>query len=661
MTERVKRMLEILKSREYRKNRSVVELDIDDIVKDMSYAEQKAYALIIMLDNEEPVLHEGDRIGFYRHRSKSPSSNFSIDGNFTPNYERYLREGFGGVYEKLKSQQTSAEGDRRIFIDTALMQLDSFFNYCKRLRDVASGDLKDVLLRLPQNAPQSYYEALVMLKAIIYFLRCADVAHVTLGRFDQYMYSFYKMDVERGMSHDEFLELTEEFFVSINFDGDLYPGMQTGDNGQSMVLGGIDMQGRSMFNELSKICMEASMDLNLIDPKINLRVNKDTPMSIYLLGTQMTKMGLGFPQYNNDDIIIDGLISLGYTPEEAYNYAVAACWEYIVPNAYDVPNIGTMNFPKVINDTIYAHLAESESFDEFKEYVSAAIEAECDRLVDEANGCEYTPNTTLSLFCDPCIDQGKDYSTHCAYHNNFGFHGAGIANAADALAAVKKLVFEEKSLTAETLMAALDADFEGYEDVHKKLTICPKMGNNDDYVDLLGCYLMEQFCEHMNGRQNARGGICRAGTGSAMEYILSSKDVGATADGRRANTPYSSSFSPAITTRLDGPLSTILSFTKFDMKKIVNGGPLTMEIHDTTFRNDYGIEKVAQLVKMFIELGGQQLQLNAINRDRLLDAQKHTENYPNLIVRVWGWSGYFGELDIEYQNHIISRTEFMVV
>ncbi len=152
----------------------------------------------------------------------------------------------------------------------------------------------------------------------------------------------------------------------------------------------------------------------------------------------------------------------------------------------------------------------------------------------------------------------------------------------------------------------------------------------------------------------------RSGGGSAMEYLWSAAKVAATADGRYAYTPYSSSFSPAITTRLNGPLSVIQSFTKYNMTRAINGGPLTMEVHDTTFRNEYGIEKVAALVKAFIDLGGHQLQLNSINRDRLVAAQKHPELYPNLIVRVWGWSGYFNELDIDYQNHVIKRTEFQM-
>ena len=186
------------------------------------------------------------------------------------------------------------------------------------------------------------------------------------------------------------------------------------------------------------------------------------------------------------------------------------------------------------------------------------------------------------------------------------------------------------------------------------------MGNNDDYVDDIAAVIMDVFTSNMNNRDNGRGGIWRAGTGSAMEYVYKGRNCPATADGRKAGDAYASSFSPSLDVKANGLLSIIQSFTKYDMTNIINGGPLTVEIHDTVFRNDEGIKKTALLVKSFILLGGHQLQLNSINRERLFDAQKHPEKYPNLIVRVWGWSGYFNELDIEFQNHVIRRMEYTV-
>jgi formate C-acetyltransferase len=247
-----------------------------------------------------------------------------------------------------------------------------------------------------------------------------------------------------------------------------------------------------------------------------------------------------------------------------------------------------------------------------------------------------------------------------ARYYNKGIHGTGLSNAIDALVAVKKVIFDDKTVTPDELLDALNADFEGYEDVRKILLDCPKMGNNDEYVDDVAKELIDYYAAAFNGRDNGQGGIWRAGSGSAQGYATHASETPATADGRKAGDYYACSFSPAITTKLNGPLSVIQSFTKFDLKKICNGGPLTMELHDTVFRNEEGEKKVAQLVKAFVALGGHQLQLNAINRDRLLDAKAHPEDHKNLIVRVWGWSGYFCELDTAYQDHIIRRTEFTV-
>ena len=430
-----------------------------------------------------------------------------------------------------------------------------------------------------------------------------------------------------------------------------------------MVLGGFDRDGQSMFNDLSLLCMDASLELKLIDPKINLRCGKNTPQWLYEYATKMTKQGLGFPQYCNDDIVVPGLVALGYDYEDALNYSVAACWEYIIPNcSYDVPNLQTMNFPLVVNRAIHRNLITARTFEELMETVKVEIIEECKALMEKGNikASNIHPMPLLSLLIDGCLEKGKDLTEWVAKYNCFGCHGAGIANAADALAAIKLLIYENKTLWKTELLAALDSDFKGSSSLQNTLLNCPKMGNNDDYVDEIASNLMEYFSSYLNGKPNKRGGFWRTGTGSAMEYIRRAKECPATADGRNAGEAYGCSFSPAVTTKLNGPLSVIASFTKFDMRKIINGGPLTMELHDTVFQHIEGKKKVAQLVRAFIELGGHQLQLNSINRKTLLDAQKHPENYPNLIVRVWGWSGYFCELDSAYQDHIIKRTEFTI-
>ncbi|MBQ7347086.1 MAG: pyruvate formate-lyase [Clostridia bacterium] len=675
MTERVQNLLSILQKREYRTWRVTNDLDINAEIKHLDRYHRDAYRFKIMLEHEKAVLFEGERIGFYRHAKDFPYYTRPEDGyisgwgfgNLTPNYERVLSQGLDAVLEEIREKRRTMDATHTSFLDALEMTVVAALALADRYREAAKAahpELYGALGQVPHKPPRSFYEACVFMKFIIFTLRCNANVHLTIGRFDQYMLPYYQADLDRGVAREDLLDILEEFFVSVNFDTDLYQGMQQGDNGQSVVLGGYDANGHDAFNDLSMLCMEASMELNLIDPKINLRVNKETPFSLYLLGTHMTKQGLGFPQYSNDDVVIDGLVKLGYDYEDAVNYTVAACWEFIIPGCgADIPNFITMNFPKVVNDTLHAELEGCENYDQLWEKVAQAIRAECDALMEEANTKSQFSTCArqspyLSLYIDGCLEKGLDFSDAAAKYNNYGCHGAGISNAADALAAVKKTVFEEKSIGKRELLDALERNFEGCEELRLRLLDCPKMGNNDDAVDDISIALMEIFSSYLNGKPNDRGGIFRAGTGSAMEYLLSASKVPATADGRRAFEPYASSFSPSLTARVNGPLSVLQSFTKFDMTKIINGGPLTIEIHDTTFRNEDGIEKVARLVQLFIRLKGHQLQINSINRDRLLDAQKHPEKYPNLIVRVWGWSGYFNELDLPYQNHIIRRAEF---
>lgn len=632
--------------------------NIEVLLKQLKDKQYKNYRV---KETEEPIVYPIDFFGFHIGSNRSYGKSC---GNVTPNYKRVMTMGFDALCEELRDNIAATDDEDKKAYGTAMLEsLYECIAVCDKYRETVKEQgntrLYQALLTVPHKPATTFFEACVFLKLCIYFLRISNIDHIGLGRFDQYMYSFYQSDRAAGVTDEEIFETIEAFFISINYDTDLYFGVQQGDNGQSLVLGGFDKEGNSVYNELSDMCMDASLELNLIDPKINLRVGKNTPHEIFVKATHLTKKGLGFPQYCNDDIVVPGLINLGYDIDDAINYVVAACWEYIIPGCgADYPNIRTMNFPLIVSNVVKEKLRDCNSFEELMQYVEQAIENECDHFVNTCRGVTIT-TPLLSVFTDSCTRNLTDMWHGGAKYLNFGCHGAGIANAADALCAIKICVFEEKSIAPDRLINVLDSNFEGYENIRNLLRTCPKMGNNDDKADDIAHRLMWCFSKNMNNRPNNIGGVWRAGTGSAMEYIKSAAKCPATADGRKASEPYSSSFSPSLDVKTSGLLSIMQSFTKFDMTKIINGGPLTLEIHDSVFRNDIGIEKIAQLVQVFIALGGHQLQLNAINRETLLDAQKHPEQYPNLIVRVWGWSGYFNELDTKYQNHIIRRCEYL--
>ena len=659
MTESTRKRLDELKSHEYRKNRRAISKP--SIPRSMNVREYVENFLKIT-EITRPIIHGSDDFGFCIGSSEIA---WAWCGNVSLNYYRIATEGLDSTRARVEESMSHTSDEERLEYGRAMLTcIDRMIEMSDEHRELARSmgkmRLYDALGKVPRKGAETFYEACVFLRLCTYFARAGFGNHLGFGRFDQSMYPFFERDLARGVSREELFETLENFFISLNYDSDIYQGIQQGDNGQSMVLGGFDEQGRSMYNELSEMCLRASLELDLIDPKINLRVGKGTPDSLYELGTLLTRRGLGFPQYCNDDVVVPGLIKLGYEPADAYNYTVAACWEFIAPNCgADVPNIDLFDFPDIVNKVAREHLRSSESFDAFLAAFDSEAVLECERIREKRHGRLETMSPIMSLMTDGCIEALGDMWTNAKYRN-FGCHGVGIANAADALAAIKLRVFDERSVSADELLAALDSNFENYAELRALLRSSPKMGDNDDYVDSLASHIMDVFSREMNGRDNGLGGVWRAGTGSAMEYVRRGEICGATADGRFAYDPYSSSFSPSLDVKNTGLLSIIQSFSKYNMENIINGGPLTLEIHDSVLRNDIGIGKVAALVKTFINLGGHQLQLNAVNRDKLLDAQKHPERYPGLIVRVWGWSGYFNELDVKYQNHIIRRTEHTV-
>lgn len=611
---------------------------------------------------EKPILLPEEKICFMRTVKKIPDC-FTEDeweqirkehyihelgymSNLSPNYESVLKTGL------LEKKKGADEYGKRI--------IDSIINLADRYREEAEKQgktkLVKVLTRIPRYGATNFYEALQFFRIIHFSLWLEGNYHNTVGRFDKYMYPYFKSDMEKGLySKESALEMVEDFFISFNKDSDLYAGVQQGDNGQSLVLGGVDENGDEVFNLLSELCLQASKNVMLIDPKINLRVNKQTPMKIFELGSELTKAGLGFPQYSNDDVVIDGLMKLGYDKDDACNYVTAACWEFIIPKyGGDVANIGALSFPKVIDIALHKHLENSGTFDEFKKNVKCEINNECNRICLGIQKLWFVPSPFMNVLMDGGIYE-------CGKYNNFGIHGTGIATAADSLAVIEKYIYDRKSVSKTEIIEAVDSNFSKHADLLPIFRYeAPKMGNDEDLPDMLAVELMNMFADSLEGRANCRGGKYRAGTGSAMYYLWHANEIGASPDGRRNGEPFGTNFSPGIFSRINGPFSVIKSFTKVDFTRAINGGPLTLEFAASMFKDSESVKKIASLVKSFIDMGGHQLQLNAVNTSEMKDAQIHPEKHRRLVVRIWGWSAYFVELDPEYQNHVLMRQQYTV-
>ncbi len=567
--------------------------------------------------------------------------------NICPDYISVISKGFTEL------RKTMDEYGRSV--------IDAMTKLCQSYKALAvlqgKSEIAKVLNRVPEYPAETFYEALQFFRILHFALWLEGDYHNTIGRFDKFMMPYLRHDLDNGiLTEEEAKILLEDFFLSFNIDSDLYPGIQQGDNGQSMMLGGLTEDGMEICNMLTIWCMEICGDLKLIDPKINLRVTKNTPISLFEKGTELTKMGLGFPQYSNDDVVIDGLVELGYDYKDAVNYSVAACWEFIIPGCgMEIANIAALSYPLCVDRAVRHALVYAKSFDDFLDAVKKEINAECDAITNSIKAVWFMPSPFMDL-----LYGGVDISKGAKY-NNFGIHGAGISCAADSLAAIEKYIYNEKRWTAVELLDALDNNYNGYDEMCAAFRYeAPKCGRDDNAADKNLVFLTSAFAEALCGRRNCRGGCWRAGTGSAMYYLWYANDIGASPDGRRKCEPFSANFSPSIFADIADPVGVIKSFTKPELKKVINGGPLTIEFSELIFTNADTVKKTAMLVKYFIANRGHQIQLNAVDRDKLLDAQRNPEKYKHLIVRVWGWSAYFCELDREYQDHVIKRHEYVI-
>ncbi|MBO5059332.1 MAG: pyruvate formate-lyase [Clostridia bacterium] len=654
-----KNLYEYILNKDHHKYRKEIEITF---YQDMTPIERMTYRFEEMCKSEAPVILENEQICFLRTTSNIPDifteeewanikSKYHIHelgylSNLSPNFEDTIKEGLLAKYE------TADEYGKRC-IDAILNLSD---RYKEEAKKQGRDDIASVLERVPRYGATNFREALQFFRIIHFSLWLEGNYHNTCGRFDKYMYPYLKADMDKGIYTEETaLELLEDFFLSFNKDSDLYVGVQQGDNGQSMVLGGMDENGNEVFNLLSKLCLKASENLLMIDPKINLRVNKNTPLEVYELGTRLTKAGLGFPQYSNDDVVVDGLLKLGYDLEDARNYAIAACWEFIIPKVgADVANIGALSFPKVVDKCLHNDLVNCDTFEEFIDCVKKEINIEADIICSSIKDLWFVPSPFMNVMMDCNIYEGGKY-------NNFGIHGTGIATGADSLAAIEKYVYNDKTISKRDLIEAVDSDFEKHSEILPLLRYeAPKMGNDDDGADEKAVMLLKAFSDSLKGRTNCRGGIFRAGTGSAMYYLWHADEIGASPDGRRKGEAFGTNFSASLFAKIKGPFSVIKSFTKPDFSGAINGGPLTLEFASSMFEDDDSINKVATLVKAYVDMGGHQLQLNAVNTELMKDAQAHPENHRQLVVRIWGWSAYFVELDKEYQDHVMMRQQYQV-
>ena len=411
------------------------------------------------------------------------------------------------------------------------------------------------------------------------------------------------------------------------------------------------------------MCLDATDRLDLIDPKISVRVHDGTPEKFMRAFCELIRKGEYQPGIYNDKAIIPALMRTGIPLEDARDYTNDGCSEILVqgktnPWAFEA-NILML---KCVERAVQG-LEEYGNFDELMAAVKEEISLATKMVISNVNllqagAPKISPNPLISATVIGCLEKNMDLTEGGAVYNSSAVCASGVADAADSLAAVKKLVFEEGTVDKRELLEALRDDFEGKERLRLMLlNRAPKFGNDDEYVDSIAAELVEHASQEVTKHGNPRGGHYNLGIFSYGNYISHGIVTGATPDGRKAGTGISPNFSPAPGRDMKGPFAVFRSTTRVNQQLTANGTALDLALHPSALRGPEGVEKLMALVRAFMKLGGIQVQFNIIDAEVLKAAKAEPEKYRNLTVRLWGFPAYFVRLPREFQDHLIARTD----
>ncbi len=615
-----------------------------------------------------------------------------------PGHHNVLAKGFNGIkvdagrkIDQLLAEGAGDESEQVQFLKAVEIVCDAVVMFAARYADEAErlaavetdrqrkGELEaiaKVCRNVPGNVPRSFHEAL----QAVFFTHMVAWSEggylVPLGRFDQYVYPFYKADIDSGaITPDEAQELLDCLFVKFNTDQDKTHGKPSyyADTGCTMVLGGQTPAGDDATNDVTYMVLKGVETVRMADPKLRARFHTGSPDEYVRAACELIKQGMGTPSIENDETIIPALEKLGYRTEDARDYAIAGCWEIITPGRSSEKQGGAVKMPYclewVFNDGANfisgqkwgadtPELASLATFDDFFEAFRKQIAYYVSRMVENHNKAEWAPMPFISATLDDCIEQAKDICDGGARYNDIGFQLTGIANMADALLVIKRLVYEDKKLTLQEMRDILISNYEGREDLRQRiLTKFAKFGNDDDEVDLLAGEIGRCFAGEVSRHRTRLGGHFRPRISTGGDHAFT-KAFGASPDGRKAGERFAVSASPAPGRDLKGPTAVIKSVAKLDLETSNGGANLDMMFHPAALAGNEGTEKLMALVRTFVQLGGMQLQVNVVSNETLTEARKHPEDYRHLVVRVYGFTTYFTQLLPELQDHLITRSEY---
>jgi len=614
------------------------------------------------------------------------AQHFGLDENSNPGHlqgghARVIAYGWNGLKEM--AERTLSEVDlstelgrkQEIFLRSVIISLNAAQAFALRYADLAEKMAEDeesprrkrellkiskVCRNVAQRKPETWWEAL-QLNWFTHLINLTQGAH-QLGRFDQYMWPVLEKDLQKGgITLEEAQELLECQWIKYSMLTDY-----TMDNLQNIILGGQTPEGEDATNPLSYMCMEATDKLETIDPKWSIRVHGNSPEEFLRQACEIIKTSKSQPGIYNDEMIIAALQRAGIPIEDARDYTNDGCSEILVqgkstPWAFE----GKVKLLKCL-ERVMSRLEDYYSFDDLMAAMKDEISVAVSLAVSSVNLIQHavpkiSPNPWVSASVEGCIKKKMDLTEGGAIYNYSTICATGVADTADSLAAVKKLVFEEGRVEKRKLLDALQNNFEGHERLRLMLlNRAPKFGNDDDYVDSLAAEIVEHTSQEVTKHRNPRDGTYILGLFSYGEYIGHGIVTGATPDGRKAGAGISPNFSPSPGRDTKGPFAAMKSTIKVNQLLTANGTALDLMIHPSTLKGPEGTEKLVSLIRAFNKIGGMQVQFNIVDGETLRAAQQEPEKYKNLTVRIWGFPAYFIRLPREFQDHLIARTEHTI-
>lgn len=609
--------------------------------------------------------------------------------HYSPNYPKIVKAGIPALIKEIElSLDKFSDDDKKTkTLESMKIAMAGFLemigNYAKKATELKNtegynNDRLDFIAAnctaLTKGAPQTFAQALQLVWLCHTAFLLEERYAMALGRMDQYLYPFYKADIESGiLTNENAIELLENVFAKCVFTRE----NAVENDVVNIVVGGMDKNLKCQVNDLSYCIVEAVKNNMAPGPNLSARVTENTPDEFFDAALKSIGTGLGYPALMNDRVNIEALKKYGYDEDDIYDYTMVGCIENFMTGKqppwsdgrFDtlkyldyVFNNGKTEFNKSVGiDTgdIDNIISMDDFVKKFEQQLEFGVNEYC-MLFNAKNDFinqEYFSSPFLSCFCDNCIETGLDINNGGSkYPSAHGVGIMGIGTVCDSLAAIEKVVFTDKTATLSQIKDAINANFEGYDELHQLLLAAPKYGNNDDFVDKYAIWLVDYISSLFLRHKTRDGGGVYIAIASNVSNIYSGEVTAATPDGRKQGEPLSDAASPTYGKDINGVTSTLASTSKADYTKVATGSVINQKFPPSVFADD-SRPKLISLIKSYLKMGGQEIQINSTSREVLEDAMNNPGKYANLVVRVSGFSDYYTRLAKEVQKDILSRTQ----